>query len=73
MEDESLYMSPSKLAKRWAVSVSSIYHFKCGTEKLTRIYLGKTLRFLTKEIETLEGELYTQAQRYRALPRLETT
>ncbi len=67
MDDEIKYMSPAQLAKRWAISTSSIYQLKCGTDRLTRVYLNRaTLRFLKSEIEAFEIDLFKQASRYNA-------
>jgi predicted DNA-binding transcriptional regulator AlpA len=51
---EKKYISVSELAARWSVSESAIYHSKCGSNALTPIRFGRSLRFLRTEVEALE-------------------
>jgi predicted DNA-binding transcriptional regulator AlpA len=53
-EVEQRYVSVSELAVRWSISPSAIYARKCGTNALTQIRLGRSVRFLRKEVEDLE-------------------
>jgi hypothetical protein len=53
----------SELAIRWSVSPSAIYARKCGTNALTPIRLGRSVRFLRKEVEAFEVALERQIQR----------
>lgn len=55
--DKSRYITPAQLASRWQVSLSAVYGYKAGTEKLTRVCLGKAIRFIRAEVEALEREL----------------
>ncbi len=60
---ESRYISVTELAVRWSISPSAIYARKCGTNALTQIRLGRSVRFLRKEVEDLEFARERQAQR----------
>ncbi len=62
-EVERRYVSVSELAVRWSISPSAIYARKCGTDALTPIRLGRSVRFLRKQIEELETYRERQAQR----------
>jgi predicted DNA-binding transcriptional regulator AlpA len=59
---EQRYISVSELAMRWSVSPSAIYARKCGTNALTPIRLGRSVRFLRKEIEAFEMARERQIQ-----------
>lgn len=50
------FISPSKLAKRWDLSLSSVYHGNADVERLKRIPFGKSVRFLLSEVEAIETE-----------------
>lgn len=60
---ESRYISVTELAVRWSISPSAIYARKCGTNALTQIRLGRSVRFLRKEVEDLEFSRERQARR----------
>jgi len=60
---ESRYISVAELAVRWAISPSAIYGRKCGTNALTQIRLGRSVRFLRQEVEDLEFCRERQAQK----------
>jgi predicted DNA-binding transcriptional regulator AlpA len=60
-EVERRYVSVSELAVRWSISPSAIYGRKCGTHALTPIRLGRSVRFLRKEVEALETARERQA------------
>ncbi len=51
---ESRYISASELAVRWSISPSAIYARKCGTDALTPIRLGRSVRFLREQVEAFE-------------------
>ena len=51
---EQRYISVSELAIRWSVSPSAIYARKCGTNVLTAIRLGRSVRFLREQVEAFE-------------------
>lgn len=51
---EKRYISVPELAARWSVSRSAIYHGGCGSNALTTIRLGRSVRFLRTEVEALE-------------------
>lgn len=53
---EIRYISATELAARWGISRSAVYAGKCGTDKLTPIRFGRSLRFLRAEVEALEKE-----------------
>ncbi len=58
------YVSPAQLARRWAISVSSVYHGKGGCKGLKRIYLTKkAFRFLLEDIEKMELKRLKEANR----------
>lgn len=61
-EVERRYVSVSELALRWSISPSAIYARKCGTDALTPIRLGRSVRFLRTQIEELEASRERQAQ-----------
>ncbi len=61
-EIERRYVSVSELALRWSISPSAIYARKCGTDALTPIRLGRSVRFLRTQIEELEASRERQAQ-----------
>jgi len=61
-EVERRYVSVSELALRWSISPSAIYARKCGTDTLTPIRLGRSVRFLRTQIEELEASRERQAQ-----------
>lgn len=65
-EVERRYVSVSELAVRWSISPSAIYARKCGTHALTPIRLGRSVRFLRKQIEELEKA------RERQVPTIDT-
>ncbi len=48
------YISVSELATRWSVSQSALYSGKCGSNALTPIRFGRSLRFLRTEVDALE-------------------
>lgn len=50
-------ISPKKLSLRWSISLSSVYGLKCGTDRLTRVRCGRSLRFLLSEIELIESKM----------------
>lgn len=50
------FLSCGELAERWSISVSAIYMFRAGTEKLTRHRFGKSIRFELAEIEQIEKQ-----------------
>ncbi len=63
---EIKYISPAQLARRWAISLSSVYHGKGGSEGLRRIYLSKKAsRFLIEDIEKVELKRLKEANRLR--------
>ena len=62
---EQRYISVSELAIRWSVSPSAIYARKCGTNALTPIRLGRSVRFLRKEVEAFEMACESQIERTR--------
>lgn len=62
-EVERRYVSVAELAVRWSISPSAIYARKCGTHALTPIRLGRSVRFLRKEIEAFEMARERQIQR----------
>jgi predicted DNA-binding transcriptional regulator AlpA len=51
---EQRYISVSELAIRWSISPSAIYARKCGTNALTPIRLGRSVRFLRRDVEAFE-------------------
>jgi len=53
---EKKYMTPKELAQRWDVSESAIHHGKAESNKLRRVYFGRALRFLRKEVEDFENQ-----------------
>ena len=53
-DPERRYISVSELAVRWSVSPSAIYARKCGTNALTPIRLGRSVRFLREQVEAFE-------------------
>lgn len=57
---EKRYISVSELAARWSVSQSAIYSGKCGSNALTAIRLGRSVRFLRTEVEALEKNCEAQ-------------
>ena len=61
-EVQRRYVSVSELALRWSISPSAIYARKCGTDALTPIRLGRSVRFLRTQIEELEASRERQAQ-----------
>ena len=61
-EVERRYVSVAELAIRWSISPSAIYARKCGTNALTPIRLGRSVRFLRTQIEELEASRERQAQ-----------
>lgn len=67
-EVERRYLSVAELAIRWSISPSAIYARKCGTNALTPIRLGRSVRFLRKEVEDLETSRERQIQRTGVLP-----
>lgn len=58
------FITVSELAARWAISESAVYHRKGGTENLTRVRFGNSLRFLREEVERIEKDLIRKASRY---------
>lgn len=60
---ESRYISVTELAVRWSISPSAIYARKCGTTALTPIRLGRSVRFLRKEVEAFEMARERQIER----------
>jgi predicted DNA-binding transcriptional regulator AlpA len=62
---QSRYLSVSELAVRWSISPSAIYGRKCGTDKLTPIRLGRSVRFLRAEVEAFEIALESQLRRMK--------
>ena len=60
---ERRYISVSELAVRWSVSPSAIYARKCGTDALTPIRLGRSVRFLREQVEAFEMALESQIGR----------
>jgi len=61
-EVERRYVSVAELAIRWSISPSAIYARKCGTNALTPIRLGRSVRFLRTQIEEMEAFRERQAQ-----------
>ena len=53
-EVERRYVSVAELAIRWSISPSAIYARKCGTNALTPIRLGRSVRFLRQQVEAFE-------------------
>lgn len=62
---ESRYISVAELAVRWSISPSAIYARKCGTETLTPIRLGRSVRFLRTQVEAFEMALESQTGRMK--------
>src|SRR6266496_5775980 len=52
---EKKYMPATELAQRWGVSESAIYHGKAESNKLKRVYFGRSLRFLRQEVLDFEN------------------
>jgi hypothetical protein len=64
---EAVFISPKSLAKRWDISIESVNHFCCNSDKLTRVRLGKrSVRFLMSEVVALEKKLVAQAKKFKA-------
>jgi predicted DNA-binding transcriptional regulator AlpA len=49
-----IFISAAQLAQRWSISVSAVYMYRGGTERLTRHRLGRVIRFSISEIEEVE-------------------
>jgi predicted DNA-binding transcriptional regulator AlpA len=62
-EVERRYVSVSELAVRWCISPSAIYARKCGTDALTPIRLGRSVRFLRTQVEAFEMARESQFER----------
>ena len=62
-EVERRYVSVSELAVRWSISPSAIYARKCGTNALTPIRLGRSVRFLREQVEAFEMARESQIER----------
>ncbi len=59
----SKYLTVTELAERWKISPSAIYMCKGGTGALTRIRIGKLVRFFLSEVEALEAEKVRKAKK----------
>jgi predicted DNA-binding transcriptional regulator AlpA len=60
---ERKYISAAELAVRWDVSASAIYQRKCGSNALSAIRFGRSIRFLRSEVEALEERREEQTRR----------
>lgn len=52
----SKYLTVMELADRWKISPSAIYMCRGGTGALSRIRIGKLVRFSLSEVEALEDD-----------------
>jgi predicted DNA-binding transcriptional regulator AlpA len=59
----SKYLTVMELAERWKISPSAIYMCRGGTGPLTRIRIGKLVRFLLSEVEAIEAEKIRKAKK----------
>ncbi len=60
-----MFCTPYELAARWRISANAIYNCKAGTDKLTRFYFGRTLRFKVSEILAEEARLAKKGQSFK--------
>lgn len=59
----SKYLTVMELAERWKISPSAVYMCRGGTGALTRIRIGKLVRFLLSEVEAIEAEKVRKAKK----------
>lgn len=62
---EKRYISASELAIRWSVSQSAIYHGGAGSNGLSAIRLGRSVRFILSEVEAFEKNLEAQIRSHK--------
>ncbi len=65
---EKRYISAPELATRWSVSQSAIHHGNAGSNALTAIRFGRSVRFVLSEVEVFEKHREAQTRRNKECP-----
>jgi hypothetical protein len=60
------YISLSDLALRWSISEAALRQNKAGSGELTRIRLGRSIRFLLEEVELVERRIEKVGRKLKA-------
>jgi len=53
---DQIFISARRLAIRWDLSLSAVYHGHADVNLLRRISFGRSVRFLLSEVEAVEAQ-----------------